>query len=347
MSAETLNWLNNNTLIGMTSQRGNAWHYRASEQGGEPNHYDGAIPVGDVVRRLFAWEPQEAPLYARVPASVDDCEGIDDQGNSYKMVLVESRKAIVANDTYDVLGVAGQGYRAHPYQEWLLGNVANILGDELVISSAGLLRNRAVAWVEVSVPETSSVEGFAYRSNLVAATSLDGTLATTYKRTINATVCDNSLRLNLFGDTTKVRVKHSSRSLGKLDEVRSGLAIVAETDEAFAEEVRSLLSWKVNPKQWGKTLDILVPLPEEKGRGLTLALNKRDQFEDLWTSDPRVAPWRGTALGVLQATNTWAHHFAGVRNGVSRSERNMEGLLSGKFDALDAQAIAALKFACA
>jgi hypothetical protein len=54
MSKETIQWLNTQTLIGMTEKRGNAWHYRAEEQGDEPNHYPLAIPVEDVKRRLFA-----------------------------------------------------------------------------------------------------------------------------------------------------------------------------------------------------------------------------------------------------------------------------------------------------
>ena len=38
MSQETLAWLNTNVLVGFTDKRGIAWHYRASEQGSEPNH---------------------------------------------------------------------------------------------------------------------------------------------------------------------------------------------------------------------------------------------------------------------------------------------------------------------
>lgn len=53
MSGETLHDLNTNLLIGHTSQRGTAWHYRAEEQGDESNHYANAIPVEDVQRRLF------------------------------------------------------------------------------------------------------------------------------------------------------------------------------------------------------------------------------------------------------------------------------------------------------
>src|SRR5438034_6679062 len=67
MSRETSEWLNQNTLIGFTDQRGHAWHYRASDQGDQPNHYPGALPVEDVKRRLFAWDAVECPLSVTLP----------------------------------------------------------------------------------------------------------------------------------------------------------------------------------------------------------------------------------------------------------------------------------------
>ena len=64
MSAETSTWLNTRTLIGFTDQRGHAWHYRSSDQGDEPNHYPGAVPIDDVRRRLFDWNATTADVFA-------------------------------------------------------------------------------------------------------------------------------------------------------------------------------------------------------------------------------------------------------------------------------------------
>jgi hypothetical protein len=52
MSKESLEWLNANTLIGFTSKRGTAWHYRADRQSKEPNHYPGSVPV--IFTTIFA-----------------------------------------------------------------------------------------------------------------------------------------------------------------------------------------------------------------------------------------------------------------------------------------------------
>ena len=64
--------------------------------------------------------------------------------------------------------------------------------------------------------------------------------------------------------------------------------------------------------------------------GKTLALNKRNDLYKLWRDDERVTPWKNTAYGVVQAFNTWNHHYASVRGGVSRELRNMENVINGK-----------------
>ncbi len=40
-------------------------------------------------------------------------------------------------------------------------------------------------------------EGVEFRPNLLATTSFDGSIATTFKRTVTATVCDNTRELAL------------------------------------------------------------------------------------------------------------------------------------------------------
>ena len=96
------------------------------------------------------------------------------------------------------MGIFTDGYVRHQYPDWLLTTVANVLDDSLSISSAGLLRDGAIAWVEVSVPESiTTPEGVSFRPNLLATTSFDGSIATTFKRTVTDTVCDNTRDLAL------------------------------------------------------------------------------------------------------------------------------------------------------
>jgi phage/plasmid-like protein (TIGR03299 family) len=334
MSTETLQHLNTQTLIGMTSQRGNAWHYRAEHQGEETNHYDAAIPVEDVERRLFNWTAMSRRIAVETPADLDQMSHLDPLGSPAQWIQVDDRQAITRSDTNAVLGIFGTGYAMHQYWEWLLGTVANILDDDLVISSAGLLRGGAIAWVEVSVPETITTPvGFAFRPNLLATTSFDGSIASTFKRTVTATVCDNTRAAALAEKGQEYRVKHTKYSQAKITAAREALAVVHTMGEAFAHELEILANTPVTDDQWRTFLDRSVPLDDCKGhllegRARTMATRKRGELEHLYRLDHRAAPWTGTALGVLQATNTWAHHFATSR-GATRKERNLLNAVSG------------------
>ena len=326
MSRETLEHLNTNTLIGFTAKRGQAWHYRAEQQGDEPNHYPGPVPVIDVQRRLFHWQAESRRVAVEAPASVDTMTHLTEDGEPAQWLPIPDRQAIARSDQPgQVMGLFGAGYLRHKYSDWLLTTVADLLDEDLAVSSAGLLRGGAVAWVEVSVPDNiTTPEGVEFRPNLLATTSFDGSIATTFKRTITDVVCDNTRELALAEPGQQVKIKHSRQSETKLAPAREALGIVHSLGDEFAAEVASLCAIEVTEDQWQNFLDKHIPVAEDTltGRGRTMADAKRQQLIELYTEDPRVAPWTGTAHGVLQAVNTYEHHLGTVR-GASRSDRNM------------------------
>lgn len=318
MSRETDRWLNLNTLIGYTLKRGNAWHYRAELQGEESNHYDEAVPVDDVLRRLFNFEVLETPLFIRKPNG--------------EYVEVEDRKGMMRDDNFDILGIFKSGYTGHGYAEWLLENVATILDDELGIGSAGLLRKGGQAWVSVEVPENIvTPEGVEFRPNLLATTSFDGSLATTYKRVNTIVVCDNTREAALGESGQDFKVKHTKYSAYRIKDAREALQIVHSMADDFSAEVAALSATKVSDGDFLKLMQVLVPINDDTSKiGITKAENKRAELVNLYNFDNRVAPWKGTAYGVAQAYNTWRQHNATVRKGVPRGVRNMENLVTGK-----------------
>jgi phage/plasmid-like protein (TIGR03299 family) len=331
MSRETSEWLNTQTLIGFTSKRGHAWHYKADAQGAEPNHYAEAVPVEDVQRRLFNWSALEGQL-----------QGVALTDDGVITTSDPSRKVIMRSDTGAILGVFKSGYSVHQYGEWLIDSVANLLDDSLSIGSAGLLRGGAVAWVSVEVPENvTTPSGVEFRPHLIASTSHDGTLATTYKRSSTVVVCDNTLSAALGGAGEVFKVKHSRYSSMKLQSARDALAIIHTLADDFSAQVEALCATTVTDSQWRTFLDTLTPVPEQEGRARTMAENKRDALVRLWNHDQRVEPWKGTAFGVLQAVNTYEHHEAQVR-GMDRADRNMLRAIKGEFDAVDAGTLGTL-----
>lgn len=325
MSTETSEWLNRNVLIGFTEQRGEAWHYRASEQGDEPNHYEQAVPIDDVRRRLFAWKAVEENMFVMR----------DDE-----RFLVPDRKAIVRDDTYEVLGVVSTSYAPHQYEDVLLKQIANIIDDsELAIGSAGLLKGGAIAWVQIEMPENLKVADVEFRPHLLATTSFNGSIATTYKRCVTVVVCDNTRAAALREEGQEYRIRHTANSQMRIAEARDALNVVFRLGESFTKEIEQLLAHKVSDPMYTKFVERIVPLRQDASKtATTKAEADRGEFMRLWNSDPRVNPWKGTAFGAVQAVNTYRQHIRPTRGDTIRAERNMMDNLTGQTEVNDAEA---------
>lgn len=358
MSRETAQHLNTQVLVGCTAKRGNAWHYRADlqtpwsfeyedEQGrriadmGVGNHYDGFVPVSHVIGRLFNWEPITAPVFAQI-------DRLD--GTKEFVEISNTQRIYPSDDPSYTFWISTESYLPHSYEDWLVGGISNILDTahgDLGISSAGLLNGRATAWVEVSMPDTViTPEGIAFRPNLLAATSLNGTVATTYKRTVTATVCDNTLSAALSEKTSQtVKVRHSRYSNLKLADAREALAIIHTMADEVSAELAELCAIEVTDKQFFDIVNaVLLPdgkEPETKN-GKTIIEKRREEMSQLWRNDNRVSPWAGTGFGVIQAFNTHTQHFKGARRGVSKADRNMMATIKGDIEEQDRKVYATM-----
>ncbi|HNJ38150.1 MAG TPA: hypothetical protein PL071_09050, partial [Nitrosomonas sp.] len=95
-----------------------------------------------------------------------------------------------------------------------------------------------------------------------------------------------------------------------------------------------------------------IPSPvdeKEAKKAYTRALNKRDNLNHVYHNDSMANTWKGTGLGVIQAVNTFAHHYGEIRGkveGVSedalRTQRNNERRVKGGFADIDNATIDAL-----
>lgn len=335
MSRESLKWLNRNVLIGYRDARGTAWHYSASEQGDEPNHYPGPVPIADVRRRLFSWTAEARALSFHRP----------DAETGERSIPVTSKIAIVRSDDDTVLGIRGKDYQIHQFDDVLLKSVEHLLDDDLNIGSAGLLGKGRIAWVQIEAPENMTASGgLEFRPHLLAASSHDGTIATTYKCVSTVVVCDNTLALALRErNRGRYRVRHTPGSRIRLHDARGALGIVFQMAEDFKAEVDELISVRVSDDQWSRFLEAHLPIAEDElESNARRQLQRREIHRALWDSDERVAPWRNTALGVLQAVNTYRHHIRPVRGGTVRFERNKLEAITGSGARQDRAAMATL-----
>jgi hypothetical protein len=161
------------------------------------------------------------------------------------------------------------------------------------------------------------------------------------------------MRAGLSEKGPKLVIRHSTNSLGRMDDAREQLGISFKLlEDEFSAEVAKLTSKRMTKPAWNRFLDhqAIAPLVDEKGEpktkaALTRAENKREILNGLWNEDERVAPWRGTAWGAVQVINTYDHHLKTVRDTSGRkrdvadirAERNAAEMVGGGFDKLDAE----------
>jgi phage/plasmid-like protein (TIGR03299 family) len=303
MSMETREWLSNNTLIGFTDKRRKAWHYRE----GDNNHYAGAIPVDDVLKRLFSWNPVKVPEQWTDPKTG---------------LLVTGKDIVIVRDDMTgagaKLGTFTDGYQLHPYPQWLVNNVFTIVdasGDELGVSSAVLLRGGKIASVQIEVPETfRGPAGVEFRPFLAASSSFDGSISTQYGLMNTMIVCDNTLNAGLRERGQKIKIRHTRNSLdGMVQAARDALGLIHSAADSFADEVKELTALTLTERAFQDIVSELVSVDEDASkRSKTMAQNKIDKLMAL-RSDDRVAPWWGTAFGGVQLLNTFRQHEQIVR----------------------------------
>lgn len=345
MSAETSTWLNQRTLIGMTDKRGNAWHYRESDQGAESNHYPDAIPTDDIVRRLFYWAPAEGD----VTSTYIDESGVTTVTDPTRKTIVRPAGTFGADDAGEILGIFKLGYQVHNPRVWLLEEVAAILGQGLRAGSAGLLAGGGVAFVQCELDENvNTPEGVTFRPFIMASTSCNGSLSTTYNTGSQWVVCDNTQQIALAESRalgTMAKVRHSKRSNDEASRgrIRDALQLVHTVADETSAAIAQLAAIDVSDKAWTAFLAAHAPITagDDKSISKTLAEKRRGELTQLWEHDARVSPWKGTALGVVQAVNTHAHHVQTSR-GMERAERNMTRAVDGDWGKLHVATMAQL-----
>jgi phage/plasmid-like protein (TIGR03299 family) len=329
MTAETIQDLRANIRVGFTDKRGPAWW--ANPENREESHYKGAVPI-EVARELIGWKPLEAPVQATF---------ITEDGVT--TVTDPSKKMYINPRTMKSVGVVGNRHAAHPYEETLIDTATKIADGELGIGSVGTLGGGSRAFVQYEFDENvQAAKGVEFRPFLTAASSLDGSLATTFFTGSKVVVCDNTLAMALGSMMESYRVRHTSNSRVGIDDARTALSLVFQIADTFSAEVQRLTDQYISDEKWNAFVEAYVEKPEKPGRALTLAENKIGDLNRLWKFDDRVAPWKNSAWGVLAATNTWNNHLGTVRN-MSRSERNVSRLIDGSFAKADQFTLALLE----
>jgi phage/plasmid-like protein (TIGR03299 family) len=338
-------------LVGFAAKRGHAWHFDPTQfEAGQSNHYEGAIPIEDAVSRIFPYPYHYAQNFGQIMSPERDANGdlVPYEVDGAPLILPDANSIKIAHtmngQTFNWVDNGGHSdsFQIHQPVEWLIDTCKLIVDDDgLQLATVGKLRGGAVCWAQFELPETLIIDGVQIRPFLLATTSVDGSIATTFGCKGTNVTCDNTHAAAMSEKGQSYSVKHTAHSSAKLSDARQALNLVIQNQGAFKREIEILLDVKVSEGDWEKLLFDIAPQKDEESnpRGATVAQNKRDAINGLWMHDARVAPWRNSGWGAIQAVNTHAHWMTQVRGDASRAERSYERMVSGAHDSLDADSI--------
>lgn len=312
-------------LIGDIDVHGRPWMHRSTVTPVTDDEtsplYPGAVPVAHI-RELFArYEVGSFPLMFQLPDGT--------------IVTDDTRQVIADNSTNLVHGVFASGYEIHPFGSTLIDGLAHIVGDspgDVHFDSAGILANGAEGWVSLSTSGLlSTPEGVDYWPHILAASSHNGTLSSTFKAVCQMVVCDNTRDMALGEKTPQFKIKHTRYSARKLNDARDALGLLANVSDNFAAEVKVLCEQTVTDSQWSAYISELAPITDDMtANKITRAENFRAAVTQLYKSDVRAATWYGTAFGALQAVNTYSlWERKNMRGDATPQERMTRDALTG------------------
>jgi phage/plasmid-like protein (TIGR03299 family) len=379
MSYHTSEYLNSGKILVGCGKK-SWWYDPRLEDANNPTHFDSFIPLATVQSRLFNFTALESSeLFAKF---IVDGKEILVPVKSYKAIGREDWVRDGVPETEEagadaILAIQSEGYSPHQLQRVFIQNTADMVGgaDQIGVMSAGILKWGRRAWITVSIDKElhSDAANFDYRPCLTVSTSFDGTLPTSWTRTYDFPVCDNTLDYQLMraGESGKFTLRHTKNSAMRISDAKAAIGLLEEQADDMDRILAEMVSVEVSEKQFIEWLDIMVPIKDVKigtkmvsiqgeqkemqtssTRGMTISINKRDKLTEMWDRDPRVAPWKNTKFGVLQLWNTYQHHETTVKGATAlgskmaaRVEANMMRVIKqdqNSFANRDAEALKVL-----
>jgi phage/plasmid-like protein (TIGR03299 family) len=337
--------------IGGTAKRG-VYGGRWIGKGEVTREYEGSIPAGDIYNGLLNWEPLEVPNANLIP--VDDVSLADTvlpDGRPAVTRIVEGVKSIVRSDNYAPLGRFKDGYDSTGYKG-LMQWTQNTLYGGMTNYATGLLGGGTRFFTQFGLDETlhDGKSGLDFLPFVLFQSSLDGSLANSWSAGSLIAICDNmfaGIKASSAAAGRQLKLKRSRYGLSeaRMSDLRSVLAVTELETQSMTDFLHQTVDIEVSKAQFGKVLDELIPMPdagEASKAAVTKSNNRRDSVTALYHNSPMVEPWNGTAFGVIQAFNTYAHHGQNVR-GATRVERVYDRVLRGDMAESDTRVVGALE----
>lgn len=223
----------------------------------------------------------------------------------------------------DVHGLGLIGKRYVPIQNreafQLLNNIVDDSGAHF--DTAGTLGSYSRCFISLRLPNTIKVadSGDSIDTYLHCVNSHDGTSSFKIYTMFLRQICTNGLMG--FSQGSSISFRHTINSGTKIEDARTALKLVFQEQEAFQQEVESLLSKPMTDSDFTHFVDELVPLPDAKESTRTYfnTIEVRDNLAQLWKADTQqnVA---NTAWAAYNTVVEYADWFSPVRAKTEQAE---------------------------
>lgn len=237
------------------------------------------------------------------------------------------RNVLYRDDTKKPLSVMSKQYNIVQPGEILDFIAACVKHSGFQMEVAGSLDDGKRVWALAKVNDGAPVIGHdVVRPYLLAATSYDGTMSTTFKFTAIRVVCNNTITMaagrSEQGQTEKdkvdgpvvqcVRVPHSDRP--DFERIRQDLGIVLTAWDRFLVEARMLADTKVNEEFSVAFLKALLPTPKDEQKAVeeTRAFQRLMAIVKGEEPSATLPEARGTAWGLLNDVTWYVDHVRGT-----------------------------------
>lgn len=203
-------------------------------------------------------------------------------------------------------------------------------GSDIIVTAAGTTRNGGRAYIQLTSTIIRESAGMQHCQYLNLAMSHDGSLAVVSNWGDRVIQCANMVASmfgrNVLSGTRTRQTKHASSTRHL---TRHAVALgfeqrATEFDTAIAE----LAAIKVSKAKYGEFVKLMFPAGDSK-RSQTVSEKNIATLTGLYNSDPRVALWNGTALGVVQAVNVMSLWERATRGDTDRLVRQYDDMMSG------------------
>ena len=271
------------------------WH-------GLGNHVENAMTAEEaIVAAGLDWEVNCEPVFRSVGGT---------------MIQVPGRQAIVRADTDEVFNIFSETYQPVQNKDAFSFFDGVVGAGEAVYETAGSLRGGRRIWILAKLPGDLKIdndENDILEKYILLANSHDGTMTAQMKITPIRVVCNNTLEWADHQAGKRVRYRHTTNILSRMNETRSVLGLTDAYFELFMRNVTKLAQTKFSEGDMRNVAKSAINLTESRATAGRKA--KVDAIVKLYHegTGAKLATADGAGWGAINAVTEFLDHTMGVR----------------------------------